>query len=160
MFFRRRLNRPGLVWGIRESLTSYVASLPDGAISVDEGADFVPKVHPPRFWFPFVSHTEREAHFSGAASISAHGGLLQVVARDPWLHFAANRTVLSLFSDGIDRRIQVAVVGTVDRAIQRAEMPAHLTVEGAAWLGPNYSPGDPVSSLTFRRPSTIDRRRR
>ena len=78
--FSRKRQRPGLEWGIRESLTAYVAHLPDGVISVDEIADIVPRTHPPRFFFPLISLSPEEARFAGSARIAGHGGMLIVTA--------------------------------------------------------------------------------
>ncbi|WP_395638663.1 HtaA domain-containing protein [Pseudolysinimonas sp.] len=151
MLFTRKRQKPGLEWGVRDSLTAYVDGLPDGVIAVDGIADIVPKTHPPRFWFPLIEMSGDEVRFAGTAQITGHGGLLRVTVRDPRLHFDQSRVVLSVASDLRDERLFVAVVerGQLDPHGWHDEA-AHLTADGAAWLGPNYSAGDAVSPITYR----------
>ena len=149
--FGRERQRPGLEWGIRESLTAYVAHLPDGVISVDEIADFVPKTHPPRFFFPLISLSPEEARFAGSARIAGHGGMLIVIARSPYLHIDGDHVQLSVESADGRGRLTVAELDRDGLGVANwQDATARLTVDGAAWLGPNYSAGDSVSPLTYR----------
>ena len=144
MLFRRTKSRrpSGLEWGIRESLTSYVAHLPDGV------ADLVDGAHPPRFFFPEVSRARGEVRFGGTVQIIGHRGMLRITACDPWLAFGDGRAFLSVVPSEGSARVVVAVLPAVEGEPIEA-VGAQLTAEGAAWLGPQYSEADEASVVAY-----------
>lgn len=150
MLFRRTKNRrpSGLEWGIRESLTSYVAHLPDGVVAVDGVADLVDGAHPPRFFFPEVSRARGEVRFGGTVQIIGHRGMLRITACDPWLAFGDGRAFLSLIPSEGAARVVIAVLPAVEGEPIDA-VGAQLTADGAAWLGPQYSEADDASVVTY-----------
>lgn len=141
----RRRRRGGLEWGIRESLTRYVSQLPDGLIVVDDDAGIVRGTHPPRFWFPEASRDVDVLRYRGSVSISAHGGMLRVRARDPWVSFGEADAVISVIvGDGARQEVAIAPL-RLDIGPQVG--PARLTAGGAVWLGPSYAEGGDASSV-------------
>lgn len=155
MLFRRTRDRAvaGLEWGIRGSLTTYVAQLPDGVVAVDGVADLVDGAHPPRFHFPELSRTGLEARFGGTVRIIGHRGMLRISARDPWLSFGDGSAHLSIIPGEELPRIVVADVPVPGTGKIDGET-ARLTSDGAAWLGPQYAAGDEASVVTYVPTST------
>jgi hypothetical protein len=139
-------------------LTTYVAHLPDGVVAADGVADLVDGAHPPRFFFPELSRTDREVRFGGAVEIIGHRGMLRISARDPWLAFADGRALLSVIPGEGSRRIVVAVLPAIEGEYIDA-VGAELTADGAAWLGPQYAEADEASVVTYRPTSTSARPR-
>ncbi len=152
MFFRRSRQKPGLVWGVRESLTRYVAGLPDGLIATDGIADVYDDAGIPRFSFPFVEAdpTEGEVRFAGSAEISGHGGLLRILVVEPRLRFRAGGAELSIGTSLEGSRAAVAWIPGVAAGGGWDDADSVLTAEGAEWLGPQYPAGAPAAPVTLR----------
>lgn len=151
MFTRGRGFRslPGLEWGIRESLTSYVAGLPDGVVAASGSARIVPGTHPPRFFFPEAASSDDRLQFIGVVEIVGHRGMLRVFARDPWLTLGSRVSELSIVPDDHADRITLAEIVGLERD-DPAPRPAWLTEAGAHWLGPRYTSGDEASAVSLR----------
>lgn len=149
MLFRRGRIAPGLEWGVRETLTTYLANLPDGVIRAEEPATFVRRQYPPRFHFPVQLLSDDEVRFSGGIHMTAHGGLLRVWARMPALHFHGDHVDLSV-EDAEGCRLLIGAADGEPLTTAGGSATPRLTEEGAAWLGGSYLAGDRLSRLIFR----------
>ncbi|WP_254716718.1 HtaA domain-containing protein [Actinomadura sp. WMMB 499] len=75
----------GLVWGVKSSLLSYLAALPDTEVQVEPGSG---RLLDGRFYFspdPSSAHdgTRGSHRFRGAVRFRAHAGMLDVTVCDP-----------------------------------------------------------------------------
>jgi hypothetical protein len=81
-----------LVWGVRASLRTYVQDV-GGEVVVKEPATASGNG---LFEFPFEAFEDGVARYMGSVEFSAHHGLINLVVRDPWIHWMGERVRLSV----------------------------------------------------------------
>ncbi|GAB3596051.1 HtaA domain-containing protein [Microbacterium tumbae] len=125
-----------LVWGVKESLLSYVRRMPDGAITADDGA---------RIDGNAVSFPGDGLRFSGSVTLTGHGGMMHVVLSAPQLVREEETWSLSIEDpDAPEGRLRFATVGSFDGA---RGSDVRLTEDGAdLFFGP-YTRGTPLDDL-------------
>lgn len=151
-------------WGVKRSLVSYVAKLPDGSFSTAAGATMDSERHEFAFEYAGYSWTtdddEFTAKYRGILEIRGHGTMLHIVVIDPWIVFKGEAVHLTVAADADSaERIQFAKLlissppETGDGLNQWAAIPARLTEDGGYLLGPQYFEGQMLDPVTFCVPS-------
>jgi hypothetical protein len=130
-----------MVWPVKSSFRSYVEGIGGRALCADgcrEDAD--------GFVFPAVgSSSPAESRFEGSVSFSAHGGLLGVVVRDPWLVHSSSETLLTV-ADSAGGRLLLARGPAIVPGVDTIE-PVRLAADAAVLFDFTYPPEtalDPV----------------
>ena len=152
----------GLSWAVKDSLVSYVETLPDGVV----------EVLPPAtrsevgFWFPWadtagsdVALPEGTLGFLGAVRLSGHWGALDVELRNPRVELGGLQGRLLVRDRG--SRDPGATLPFADLALGELtgvadgapiELAASLTGHGRLLLGGQYRAGEPLSPLRITFP--------
>ncbi|WP_342660449.1 HtaA domain-containing protein [Rhodococcus ruber] len=140
---------------MKRSFIRYIASLPDTAYSVVDGAYLEETSF---FTFPVdpeAADTPSVVRFRGALRIRAHGGMLDVLIADPWVEHLPSGSILSVVDPAgwprRDHRIvfaDLAVDGPRIAGARGAQFTATLTESGISVFGGQYASGtelDPVA---------------
>jgi hypothetical protein len=152
----------GLSWGIKRSFIDYITSLPDGSVSVSNGATLAAAS---LFCFsPELSDYDPARgsgvlRFRGDVRLAGHHGMLLVRLLDPWITFTGGRGVLSISTGdggGQDRTIvgflspstphQAAGFLVWDR------VDVVISPEGSELFDGQYAAGQPMDPLFIRVP--------
>lgn len=147
-----------LRWGIKRSFRAYIEAA-GGVTRVDAGAS---EDEHGRIVFPQVGvdqdGSSRVIRFGGGAVLEAHGGLLSLSLREPWLEIDNEGATLTVvhpaFRGPSDRRLPMCrLEGLVPRAdgeeLAIDEAPATLLIDATGTFDNLYPPGaefDPVSA--------------
>lgn len=143
----------GMRWGIKASFVAYVASMPDGAMSVTDGAVATDG----GFVFPIADASGFDArtgagtiHFSGDVRFRCHGGMLSVRFADPRLSVDDDGAWLSVV-DAAGERLTIAHLGTPRQAVGGGiEIPAALAAQAVAQFNDVYPEGTELDSVVIR----------
>jgi hypothetical protein len=143
-------DRVDLEWGLRQSFIAYVEQLPDGAVTVTDGAAREGGV----FRLPGRRLSSDEYAFDGALHFYGHAGVLDVTlaeirieAGKVWTHIAGVPIPIAVLGDpGATDDTDGGVSAQFDAVV--------LTDDGAALLGGVYSAGASADTLTIRPAST------
>ena len=89
--------RPGLSWGVKNSFTRYIDSMPDGRRGAGYGAT---EAGDGVYFFELDDASgfdrglrEGVVKYSGDLRYKGHGGMLFVMVVDPWIEFRETGTV-------------------------------------------------------------------
>lgn len=145
-----------LIWGIKDSLVTYIESLKDGDIGLE--GDVERKGN--EFYFSFdessstfdESTNEGTLQFSGTVSMSGYFGAMNIVVRDPRIILRGDRGMLgvvveSVFDEPRIDPVALISVTSVDPVLIGTTM---LTNEGQMLFGPQYRPGQELSPITIQ----------
>lgn len=151
------MSEPGLSWGIKRRFIAYLASLPDGAFSVDEGAS---RLDGDLFRFPAEPGTGGDvdgARFRGVVRLMGHGGFMHVKIAHPSIEWRGDELLLTIadpFDDDPATRLAFArlvLTGSEtgdDLTIWAAD--AELTAEAIEMFAERYPAGEPLDQLEIR----------
>lgn len=150
-----------LDWTLKRSFVEYIARMPDGRMSVTDGAE----VDGTSFRFRVTSF-ERSAKggiaaFRGDVRFAGHGNLLFVGIADPIVAFSGDEAVVSIqlpasvrgpaeridLAKGMIRAVEY--VGTAERRTIGSPL---LTEDGSELFAGVYSAGDPLDDVYFSTP--------
>ncbi|MFB8387513.1 HtaA domain-containing protein [Microbacterium sp. NPDC055910] len=143
----------GLRWGIKASFIRYVAGMPDGVMSVTDGAVDTPE----GFLFPVRDSTQFDPRtgmgrirFAGDVRFRAHGGALQLRIAEPELVADENGATLFVGAVG-DTRLPVAAL-SAPRPAQGGgiEISATLTAEAVPYFNDVYAAGTALDPIVIR----------
>lgn len=143
----------GMRWGVKASFVSYVARMPDGAMSVSGGAVDTDG----GYVFPVSDASGFDARtgsgtlrFEGDLRFRAHGGMLLVRLADPEVATDENGAWLSVV-DAAGERIRLCHLGAPHAAEGGGiEIPTALTAEGVSYFNDVYAEGTPLEPLVIR----------
>lgn len=143
----------GMRWGVKSSFVSYVARMPDGAMSVTGGAVDTDDgfVFPVRDSSEFDTRTgSGTLRFEGDLRFRAHGGMMQVRLADPEVLTTEHGAWLSVL-DASGKRISLCHLGA-PRAAEGGgiEIPTALTAEGVPYFNDVYTEGTPLEPIVIR----------
>lgn len=148
---------PGLHWGVRDSFFQYLAGLPDGRVSVSDGAT-LGRTDPQVVHYPVdnAATTDAVLAFRGDLRMGGHGGLLFVRLAQPRLALAGpgERIPLTvadpLTEDGSGPRLSLVtlVLASDDHGWLGTEV--RLTDAGAALFNHVYAGGAAFEDLLVR----------
>jgi Htaa len=149
----RKAGLRGLRWGIKASFISYVVGMPDGSMSVTDGAvaDSGGFLFPVRDASAFDSRTGSGIlRFGGDVRLRAHGGMLQVRISDPELVVDEEGQRLSIEDSG-GARLTIAHLGIPSQTDGGGlEIPAVLTAAGVPYFNDVYPERTPLDPLVIR----------
>lgn len=151
----------GLDWTLKRSFVEYVARMPDGQMSVTDGAG----VDGTSFRFPMASF-ERSADggiaaYSGDVRFAGHGNLLFVGIADPIIAYHGDEAVVSiqLPATARDAAERVDLANGIIRAVEfdatterRTIGSLSLTEDGSDLFAGVYSAGDLLDDIHFSVP--------
>lgn len=126
-----------LVWGVKQSLLAYVRGMSDGTVATSSGATEAVGV----FTFPGEALS-----FTGAVTLTGHGGMMRVVLADPSIVETDDGWVLEL-GDGAGDRRAFATIAAFD-GIDGTGLA--LTAAGSDLFAGPYPAGTPLDDLTVR----------
>lgn len=136
---------PGLYWSIKRSFAAYVARLPDGHFSFENGAELAAG---DRLRFPLRDDASQPLAFAftGAARFSGHFGLLSVRVADPVVTLNPSRAD-GILSIAVGTARQPLVHFAYQRYSPTARAPiwgrnVTLAAESVDLFGGNYGEGD------------------
>lgn len=138
-----------LRWAVKSSLATYVEGAA-GRITTSEPAS----TQGDEYVFPLAerrpgSDGERFC-FSGEVRFIAHGGLLDLVIRDPWVHADRAGWTLSIYDQrATDGRVLLAQLEANDSSTSPLVFTARLTSTGAAVFDFNYPPGAELAPVAL-----------
>lgn len=143
----------GMRWGVKSSFVSYVARMPDGAMSVTGGAASTDD----GYVFPVRDATDFDARtgsgtlrFEGDLRFRAHAGMLQVRLADPEVETTGNGAWLTVL-DAAGERIPLCHLGTPHPADGGGiEIPTALTVQGVPYFNDVYPEGTSLDPIVIR----------
>lgn len=156
------LARPGLSWGIKQSFTRYVDSMPDGKRGAGYGAT---EAEPGIYFFELEDVSDYDAaagkgiiKYRGDVRFAGHHGMLFVMIVDPWIDFRESTVVLTVLDaerwPKRDRRIELATLSLGESAT--AQLPAHwthmdarLTQDGSAVFNDVYRVGEILEPVRY-----------
>ena len=157
--------RAGLRWGVKRSFVEYIARMPDGRMSVLEGASLSELNE--LVWRPDLSGDasegsadERTYAFKGDVRYGGHGGLLFVQLADPLVTVRGDvgeMTVLDSLSKVEGARLHL-VTFIVDGSINAdgvdllTASDVRLTEQGAEVFNAVYAAGEQFEPLTITWP--------
>ncbi|MCU1583417.1 MAG: Htaa protein [Microbacteriaceae bacterium] len=148
---------PHLAWNVKTSFRSYV----DGAGGVIE-ATGAARSEPNSFLFPYVGEEAGVLRFEGAVRFTAHGGAMNLLVENPWLHVEDGSTRLSVAGTEATRtaggRLFLAQLDATAPATDGDELswvavPATLLAEGAVAFDFNYAAGTQLDPVTYSVPA-------
>lgn len=119
-----------LLWGLKESFADYVATF--GEVTASDSAESAGD----RFSFPAAPGDGSDGieRFTGRVEYRAHGGLLALVVRDPWLHRDGDGWFLTIDRGrGDESRTRIAALELLDSPGEAREFSASLA-DGAGYL--------------------------
>jgi hypothetical protein len=143
---------PGLTWGVKESLISYIEALDDGVADAVAPASRTDSV----FHFPLSESSGDDCwQFSGSVKLRGHWGALDVELREPRIELTGGEGVLRVrerggrdpektlpFAD-----LRVSARGTSGDGLAYIDATTALTGHGRLMLGGQYAVGAPLSPL-------------
>jgi hypothetical protein len=142
-----------LLWPVKSSLLRYVSALPDGALSVEDGAEADPEAGV--FAFPGDPEDPSGRRFRGDLRLRAHGGMLFVRVARPALETVDGGglalTVLAPGEGETEERLVLAHLAERARTDGAVLYDARLSEPGAALFGGYYRPGEELDPLEVRQ---------
>lgn len=89
----------GLSWTMKKSFVSYIARMPDGRVSVTDGADLIaPDVFRYAYTECSVEGSDTVLHFHGDVRFAGHSGFLFVGIADPFITMTDGGAVISVLT--------------------------------------------------------------
>jgi len=148
-----------LRWGLRESLRTYVESLPGGEIEVLDGAQ---RLASGAFAFPLSPASagqddlDKPLDFDGAVRLTGYNGLMRIEFAQPRLESDGELVTLSVL-DSLDEALAERIPFATSLAsslwltgpTRRTANAVNLTSAGAALLGDVYTEGSLMDSWTM-----------
>lgn len=142
-----------LNWGIKESLLKYIESLDDGEVTLVAPASRSGDI------FSFIIDEKASSfdsasgkgllQFSGEVNLSGYYGAMKINVRDPQVFIKDGSGVLLVIVESVFTGKRFDPIATLTRTTEGSEMvfTTALTPEGQMFLGPQYHPGQELSSL-------------
>ena len=138
---------PGLTWSIKTSFIDYVERMPDGVVSVGDGAS---RRADGTFHFPLASSQDPAVvEFHGSVTCTGHYGMLTVSFADLAILDVDGRRILTCADDdepGGRREFLDLLEPEFSGALVRFARPV-LTQDGADVFFDNYRPGTPFDPV-------------
>jgi hypothetical protein len=149
-----------LRWGVKRSFREYIEAA-EGATRVEGGAAAEPdgRIVFPQVGADWDGPVPQVLRFGGSVEFEAHGGLLALRLRDPWLEFDETGAVLTVahpaFRGPTDRRLPLCRLGGVhprveDGVLVIEDAPATLTIQATGTFDNLYPPGAEFDSVSAR----------
>lgn len=157
----------GLRWAVKESFTTYLARMPDGRMSLSEGATLADNQEvvwepDPKTTFAAGPDADRTMAFRGDVRYGGHGGLLFVQVANPVVTLrgaAGDLTVVDTFSEVEGARITL-VTFTVAKLIEApgfemvVSSDVRLTERGTHLFNDVYQTDEQFEQLSIVWPTT------
>ncbi|MHC5794838.1 HtaA domain-containing protein [Lacisediminihabitans sp. FW035] len=145
---------PHLAWNVKDTFRAYVEQA-GGVIDVAEPA----VARDNTFVFPYVgvqSEPDGAIHrFSGAIRFTAHGGTMNLLVQDPWIHIDSDGQWLSVAGTEATRTAGGRLVlANLAGARPRQELVAALTSEGAVAFDFRYPSGAELAPISYVLPNS------
>ncbi|MGD9959225.1 HtaA domain-containing protein [Nocardioides sp.] len=148
----------GLSWGIKASFLDYIERLPDGRVSLTDGAAAAESgwVFPPdpRVGAPDGIDADGFLAFRGGIRFAGHHGMLVVDIVDPWISVRGNEATLTIAGAGARLPLVTCTLAQTPAPAGMAAWAAtdvRLTPEAAVIFGV-YPPGEPFEPLLIALP--------
>jgi hypothetical protein len=143
----------GMMWGIKSSFVDYIAGMPDGAMSVTDGAVAADG----GFLFPVIDHEDFDRstglgllRFGGDVRFRAHNGVLSVRIAHPEL-VADGDGARILIRDVRDEPLELAWLGMPEPlAGGGLRIPAMLAPAGVPYFNDVYPQGSELDPILIR----------
>jgi hypothetical protein len=152
----------GLVWGVKSSLLSYLAALPDTEVQLGPGSG---RLLDGRFYFSLdpsstVGDTGEPHRFRGAVRFRAHAGMLDVTICDPRFEASGNGTwVMSIetWQEGQWCRVpfmdcRLSDTDQRDGRVITLRVATSLTDAARSLFDDTYAAGEPFDDAELRLP--------
>jgi len=156
-------NRPGLSWGVKDSFTRYIDSMPDGRRGAGHGAT---EAGHGVFYFELDDASGYDpadrngvVKYRGDVRYKGHGGMLFVMIVDPWIEFREAGAVLTTIDaehwPDKERRIELATLLPLRAGAGRLPegweaWEAQLAPAGVEVFNGVYAVGELLEPVRFR----------
>lgn len=142
-----------MIWPVKSSLLRYISALPDGALSVEDGAEANPGTGV--FVFPGDPADSSGRRFRGDLRLRAHGGMLFVRIARPAVEIVdgggVTLTVLAPGEGETEGRLALAHLTERARTGRAVLYGARLSEPGATLFGGYYRPGEELDPVEIRQ---------
>lgn len=144
-----------LTWGIKQSLRSYITSLPDGSVETTPPASEINGAY--SFVSENIGSFSRDdmsgtLEFLGVVTLSGYGGAMRIEINNPRIHLTNGHGLLSLTRGGVIGPatwiplVELTATESADSLICQTT----LVAPGRSIVGEQYQDGQEFDALTIR----------